>query len=291
MASDFRPDLPFDAMMADGFAELDGLDPMPRGRVRPPYSQNGFDGQPGLGGRNPFHENPLGNEKLMHAPLAAETSQLYRLLSANLSSSLGAPGQQPIWNFVLTLGLKQPTGNDVLLPLVAQVSVGSGGVKRAFEVSIVPTTTINIVGPAVDVDIFYDINSYIAGSALRPTISDQTVYGYLSRGECVSLPYRWFWMPQSESADIHPQISGPVPPNAKGVTIFSGNINMYAAGTLLKFYNANVAGPAEMVYTGVQILNAINAGQYLPIPVGCTVWSVDYISTTADGKLSFQLEL
>lgn len=280
--------LPFDQMMQDSFAEHDGLDIMPRHEIRPPYSQNGFDGQPGLGGRNPFHENTLGNEFLMHAPSELETSQLRRLLSGNLSSSLGAPGQQPIWNWTLTLGLKQPIGSDVVLPLVAQISVGSGGVKRPFEVSIVPSTSVNILGPAIDVDIFYDLNNY-GGQVSRPTISDQTVYGYISRGECISTPYRWFWLAPTSAPPA--TVSGPVPPNAKAVTVFSGGTNIFLVGTLLRFFNANAAGTAQMTYTGTQILAALLAGKYLPVPVGCTVWSLTYDNGVFDGKLSFQLEI
>lgn len=260
----------------------------------PIYEQNNVSGMPGLGGRNPFHEISIGNELDMKISSYANAGQLRRIISANLASYVGNAAQNTNWNWVLTLGANIPQstpGIGYTYPLTAMVKVGSGGGKWAFEVSCVPATTVNIVGPAVDVELYFDVNSR-GGEVTNPVIqTDFKAYAYLSRGSVVSHPYRWFWI--SPSVGGAGSITGEVPVHAKGVTLFHGNVAaMFVVGTTLSFYDSDPTFTPAMAYTGVQLLQALVAGSYLPVPIGCTRWKLNYpVVGASSGKLSFALEI
>lgn len=176
-----------------------------------------------------------------------------------------------------------------VVPAVALVSMGCGGITVNFEIDVFPNASIQLPCDSVRVDLVWDRtlpdSFFTAGAAgwfQQPT--EITVQGLLQRGNASGDARRTFLIPPYPALSA---FAGPVPLLAKSVQHYlepaDANVNNSFVLQSTPFNNVNTPGVGNATQLRVDttvVLAAVQQGQRYPVPGISQTWSVGGAAAT-----------
>lgn len=255
------------------------------------------DDEPMLG-RDPYRFTNLGNSVDMVGAITSRVANVsylderkVRLLDVNLQRQ--APKhlyEAGPWCLTVTSSIIEPSpGIGIpLIPLVCDISLGSGGAAHKLTVDAMPGFALQLPVATVTVDVRWvsplPIDPFAAPADQWELPAKVRVRGTLQRSECNSWAHRTFALNRSNVGGT--VTTGDVPHFARSVFGYSvQTAQMYNMLSSLSLYEQS--GPSGLaIYTGADLLAILIAGTApVPVPGPATGWT--YVVNAADATPSY----
>ncbi|MEJ2325398.1 MAG: hypothetical protein P8Y25_00700 [Chromatiaceae bacterium] len=243
--------------------------------------------RPGRLRPNPYRFTNLGNSVDMVPRITGRTGNQTELTKGStrlLRVNLQAEAPERIydtgaWCLAITSDVIEPApgGTITYIPLVVDVSIGSGGASHKMTLDAVPGFSLRLPVATVEVDVRWEsplpIDQVAVGLWGVPT--KIRVRGTLQRATCEGWGHRSFALNRSNVA-IWTTI-GEVPPFAKMVMLNAASTNaVYGGPATFTLYEGTGSPSTVALYTGAEVLAIRNAGTApIPVPARATHWEVN----------------
>ncbi|MDD5544385.1 MAG: hypothetical protein PHX83_14545 [Acidobacteriia bacterium] len=194
-------------------------------------------------------------------------------------------------------------GNQYVDPLIAQVSIGTGGAAHELELDAVPGFAIQLPGICARAELVWDrlptqtgvapINRWIIPQNVR-------VRGTLHRGTVFPLGHRSYTM-NRDMTIVPPFLvatEGPVPPYARSVMVYGDDrvplgpaVPPYDATTLFTLHPGTPSVTPLARFNGAQLLTLKGLGARIPITGQMVRWAFASTATVERVVVDFEIAI
>lgn len=248
--------------------------------------------------RRGVRSTALGNQVDLLGPgrtsaLPGLRSTPWNILNANLSELSSDPEGYLVpgtWVLSVTASVLATTGVGLfVIPLIAEIQLGAGGVVSTVEMDAFPGGTLQLPGIAARVLLKWDSLPTEAAVGLAFTYPDAVrVKATLQRANIGTTARRSFLLNRDGAAAVN--TTGAIPPFAKRVMAYAlPSHRIYGANGVLELQGPNAA---FVRWSGPELDAMRAAGEEAVIPGQVTRWiAATPLAEDGVGQVSFKIEL